>query len=56
MDSTSQKNAQTIKDSFESILIGSEKKPNLIESDQGKDFYNKIFREFLKKKQDQKLF
>ena len=29
------KNAQTIKDSFENILIGSKRKPNLIESDRG---------------------
>ena len=33
------KNAQTIKDSFESILIGSKRKPNLIETDPGKEFY-----------------
>ena len=29
------KNAQTIKDSFENILICSKRKPNLIESDRG---------------------
>ena len=29
------KNAQTIKDSFENILISSKRKPNLIESDRG---------------------
>ena len=40
-------NAITIKDSFENILINSEKKPNLIESDRGKEFYNKIFQNFL---------
>ena len=38
------KNAQTIKDSFENILISSKRAPNLIESDRGKEFYNKIFR------------
>ena len=43
------KNAQTIKDSFENILINSKRKPNLIESDRGKDFYNNIFQDFLDK-------
>ena len=41
------KNAQTIKDSFESIFISSKRKPNLIESDRGKEFYNNIFQDFL---------
>ena len=40
------KNAQTIKDSFENILISSKRKPNLIETDRGKEFYNKIFQDF----------
>ena len=43
------KNAQTIKDSFENILISSKRKPNLIERDRGKEFYNNIFQDFLKK-------
>ena len=43
------KNAQTIKDSFENILISSKRKPNLIETDPGKEFYNNIFQDFLKK-------
>ena len=43
------KNAQTIKKSFESILISSKRKPNLIESDRGKEFYNNIFQDFLNK-------
>ena len=43
------KNAQTIKDSFENILINSKRKPNLIETDRGKDFYNNIFQDFLNK-------
>ena len=43
------KNAQTIKDSFENILISSKRKPNLIESDRGKEFYNNIFQDFLSK-------
>ena len=48
MDSTSQKkNAQTIRDSFENNLISSKRKPNLIESDRGKEFYNNIFQDFL---------
>ena len=47
MDSTSQKkNAQT-KDSFEKILINSKKKPNLLESDGGKEIYNNLFQDFL---------
>ena len=41
------KNAQTIKESFENILINSKRKPNLIESDRGKEFYNNIFQDFL---------
>ena len=43
------KNAQTIKDSFENILISSKRKPNLIESDRGKELYNNIFQESLNK-------
>ena len=43
------KNAQTIKDSFENILINSKRKPKLIESDRGKEFYNNIFQDFLNK-------
>ena len=43
------KNAQTIKDSFENILISSKRQPNLIESDRGKEFYNNIFQDFLNK-------
>ena len=43
------KNAQTIKDSFENILSSSKRKPNLIETDRGKEFYNNIFQDFLNK-------
>ena len=43
------KNAQTIKDSFENIIISFKRKPNLIETDRGKEFYNNIFQEFLNK-------
>ena len=43
------KNAQTIKDSFEKILIKSKRSPNLIETDRGKEFYNNIFQDFLNK-------
>ena len=43
------KNAQTIKDSLENILITSKRKPNLIETDRGKEFYNNIFQDFLNK-------
>ena len=44
------KNAQTIKNSSENILIISKRKPNLIESDRGREFYNNIFQDFLNKK------
>ena len=43
------KNAQTIKDSFETILINSKKKPDLIDTDRGKEFYNRIFQDLLDK-------
>ena len=43
------KNAQTIKDSFENISTNSKRKPNLIESDRGKEFYNNMFQDFLNK-------
>ena len=43
------KNAQTIKDSFENILITSKRKPELVETDRGKEFYNNIFQDFLNK-------
>ena len=49
------KNAQTIKDSFENILINSKRKPNLIETDRGKEFYNNIFQDVLNKN-DIKLY
>ena len=41
------KNAQAIKDSFENFLINSKRKPNLIESVRGKEFFNNIFQDFL---------
>ena len=50
------KNAQTIKDSFESILISSKRRPNSIESDRGKDFYNTMFQDFLNEEHYQILF
>ena len=43
------KNAQTIKDSFKNILISSKRKPNLIETDHRKEFYNNFFQDFLNK-------
>ena len=49
------KNAQTIKISFENILINSKRKPNFIESDRGKEVYNNIFQDFLNKN-DIKLY
>ena len=47
MDSSSQKYAQPITNSFEKIPITSKRKPNLIESDRGKGFNNIIFQNFL---------
>ena len=41
------KNAQTIKDSFEKVLISSERRPNSIESDRGNEIHNNIFQDFL---------
>ena len=43
------KNAITIKDSFENILISSKRQPSLIETDRGKEIYNNIFQDFLNK-------
>ena len=43
------KNALTIKDSFENIIINSKRKPNLIETDRGKELYKNIFQDFLNK-------
>ena len=43
------KNAQTINDSFENVLISSKRKPNLIESDRGEEFDNIFFQDFLNK-------
>ena len=43
------KNPQTMKDTFEKILIGSKRIPNIIESDRGKEFYNNIFQDLLNK-------
>ena len=41
------KNAQTIKDSFENLLIKSKRKPNLIETDDGSEFVTKNFTNLL---------
>ena len=41
--------AQTITDTFENILKGSKRKPSLIETDRGEQFYNNIFQDFLNK-------
>ena len=43
------KNAITIQNSFENISISSKTRPNLIESDRGKEFFNNIFQNFLNK-------
>ena len=44
------KNAQTMKGFFESILLGSKRQPNLIETDDGSEFVNKIFTNLLNTK------
>ena len=49
------RNGQTIKNSSETILISSKRKPNLIESDRGEEIYNNIFQDFLNKN-DIKLY
>ena len=49
------KNGQTIKNFFENNLINSKRRPNLIETDRGKEFYNNIFQDFLNKN-DIKLY
>ena len=41
--------AQTMKDSSEQLLINSKRKPSLIETDRGKEFYNNTFQDFLYK-------
>ena len=43
------KNAQTKKDSFENFLISPKRKPDLFDTDRGKEFYNIIFQDFLNK-------
>ena len=43
MDSTFKRNAQTKRKSFEKNLLFSKRKPNLIQTDRGKDFHNSIF-------------
>ena len=43
------RNAQTIKDFFETILLFSKIKPNLIETNDGGDFVNKVFTDLLSK-------
>ena len=44
------KNAQTIKDQFDNFLISSKRKPDLIETDRVKEFYNNRIQYFLIKK------
>ena len=43
------KSARKTKYSFESFLISSKRKPNLIETDRGNEFYNNILQDFLNK-------
>ena len=44
------KYSQTITNEFSNILLNSKRKPLKIESDRGKEWYNSIFQNFLKKK------
>ena len=43
------KNAQTIKDSFEIFITSSERNYKFIETDRGKEFHNNFFQDFLNK-------
>ena len=43
------KNALTIKDSFENILISSKRRPSFLEGDRDRGFYNNLFQDFLNK-------
>ena len=43
------KNSQTIKDFVEIVLISSKRKPKLLETDRGKEFYINVFQDFLNK-------
>ena len=47
LDSSSLKNAETIKDTFEIILMVSKRQPNLIRIDRGKEFFSINFQNFL---------
>ena len=49
------KNAQTIRDCFEKIIVGSKRKPNLIKSDRRKEFYNSVSQNFLKNNNNKHL-
>ena len=50
------KYASTIKDSFEQIITNSKRRPNLIETDDGKEFVNKIFESYLNSQNTKKIF
>ena len=42
------KSSQSIVDEFSMIITKSKRKPNIIETDRGKEFYNNIFKNYLK--------
>ena len=42
------KNSETITNEFSNIIKSSKRKPNMIETDRGKEFYNNTFKNFLK--------
>ena len=44
------KTSETTKNEFENIIKSSKRKPNLIETDRGKEFYNATIKNFLKLK------
>ena len=50
------KKARTITDSLENILIISKRKPNLIETDCGREIHNSIFQDFPNKHNKKTLF
>ena len=47
-NSIKNKNSETITNEFSNIISSSKRKPNMIESDRGKEFYNSTFQNFLK--------
>ena len=49
------KNAPILKNSFENILKTSKRKPKLIGTDDGKEFFNKVFTDFIIERKMKKI-